>query len=235
MMEQIRSLLGFLHHNLPSRENPTKNPACSEFEIDNWAISQFVLDKLVPVAGVHPFPLNELMLMVGTVCRLQPGQIFEWGTHIGKSARIFYESVTYFGIPAEIHSIDLPDDVNHAEHPHEGRGRLVRGLSGVHLHQGDGLDVALNLWRSGGRKSRPLFLADGDHSYESVLRELEGITREIPDANVLLHDTFYQSPGSEYNVGPYRAIEDVLRLNPTRYRRINSGLGLPGMTLLYQL
>jgi hypothetical protein len=81
----------------------------------------------------------------------------------------------------------------------------------------------------------PLFFIDGDHAYESVLRELSVVAIEIPSANVLLHDTFNQSAGSGYNTGPHRAIEDVLRAYPDRYRRIDSGLGLPGMTLLYQL
>lgn len=222
------------HGALPlSRENPTQNVTCAEFEVDNWAISQFVLRKLVPVVGTHPFPLHELMLMVAAVCRLQPPQIFEWGTHIGKSARIFYACATHYGIAAEIHSTDLPDEVSHGEHPHRERGRLVRGLPRVRLHQGDGLDASLALWRAGGRKPRPLFLVDGDHSYQSVLRELTGITRAVPDAAVLLHDTFYQSSESGYNVGPWQAIEDVLASCPGRYRKQHSGLGLPGMTLVY--
>lgn len=234
MRQRIRSILGSRRSNRPPT-NPVKNPTCSEFEVDTWAISRFVLDKLVPIVSVQPFPLNEQMLMVAAVCRLAPAYIFEWGTHVGTSARIFYECTSHFGIQAEVHSIDLPDDVDHVEHPHEGRGKLVRGLPGVHLHQGDGLDIALQIWRSVPHKPRPLFLLDGDHSYQSVYRELRGITTEIPDANVLLHDTFYQSLESAYNVGPYRAIEDLLRSNGARYRRIDSGLGLPGMTLLYQL
>ena len=105
----------------------------------------------------------------------------------------------------------------------------------MHLLQGDGLDTALSLWRSSARQRAPLFFIDGDHGYESVLRELSAIASEIPDASILLHDTFNQSPASGYNVGPYRAIQEVLRSHPGRYRRIDSGLGLPGMTLLYQL
>ena len=216
-----------------SRENPARNANCSEFEIDAWATSQFVIRKLVPVVGSHPFPLHELMLMTGAVCRLEPSEIFEWGTHIGKSARVFYEITSHYSIPADIHSTDLPDDVEHSEHPHTERGKLVRGLLHVHLHQGDGLDTSLEIWRAGGRKPRPLFFLDGDHAYESVARELLGIANEVPDASVLLHDAFYQSPESGYNIGPFRAIEEVLAKWPRRYRKVHSGLGLPGMTLLY--
>ena len=211
-----------------------KNIHSTEFEVDTWELSRFVLAKLIPVVGIHPFPLHELMLMSAAVCRTRPSQIFDWGTHIGKSARIFFECASHFGIAAEIHSIDLPDDIMHGEHPHEDRGKLVRGIAQVHLHQGDGLDIALNQWSAGGRKAVPLFFLDGDHSYESVLRELEGIGSATPDANILLHDAFYQSPDSGYNVGPHRAIERFMQMNSSRYRRIDSGLGLPGMTFLYR-
>jgi cephalosporin hydroxylase len=216
-----------------SRENPVKNAGCSEFEVDNWAISRFVTEKLTPCVGVHPFPLNELMLMVAAVCWLRPAQVFDWGTNIGKSARIFYDCTSHYGIDAEIHSTDLPDDISHVEHPGHKRGELVRGLPRVHLHQGDGVATSLEIWRTAGRKPRPLFLIDGDHRYESVSHELRLIVTEVPDPGILLHDSFYQSTESGYNIGPHQAIEDVLALSPGRFRRLESGLGLPGMTFLY--
>jgi cephalosporin hydroxylase len=216
-----------------SRTNPAKNQALSEFEVDNWAISEFVVRVLVPVVGSHPFPLHELMLMVATVCRFQPTEIFEWGTHIGKSARVFAEAAAQYGTDTEVHSIDLPDHASHVEHPRDERGLFVRDVPRVHLHQGDGLDVSLELWRSGGRKARPLFFLDGDHAFESVRRELNGVMAEVPDPVLLIHDSFYQSPGSGYNVGPHQAIEAALAAHPDRYRSLRSGLGLPGLTLLY--
>ena len=78
-------------------------------------------------------------------------------------------------------------------------------------------------------------MVDGDHSYESVYRELSTIVNEIPDANVLLHDTFFQSSESGYNIGPWRAIEEIASTNARQFRRIDSGIGLPGMTLLYRI
>jgi cephalosporin hydroxylase len=217
----------------PSRSNPTRNPQCTEFEVDAWHLSGFVVGKLVPVVGVHPFPLHELMLLSAAVCRVRPRQIFEWGTHIGKSARAFHETALHFDLACEIHSVDLPDDVLHVEHPSSERGKLVRGLPRIHLHQGDGVDVSLRIWRETGRQSPVLFFIDGDHAMESVFRELSRIVAEIPDAAVLLHDTFYQSADANYNVGPHRAIDAVLRERPGRFRRLDSALGLPGMTLLY--
>jgi hypothetical protein len=216
-----------------SRNTPVKNVGCTEFEIDAWQMSSFVLERLVPVVGTHPFPLHELMLLASTVCRFQPSHIFEWGTNIGKSARAFYEVVQHFDIPAVIHSVDLPDDVQHQEHPSDHRGRMVLGLDRVHLHQGDGLQVSLDLWSRAGKPDGALFFIDGDHSEASVYRELSTIVGEIPQPVALLHDAFYQSPLSGYNVGPHRAIERVLKENPGRFRRIDSGLGLPGMALIY--
>jgi len=235
MLQRMRALLPGRRSRTLSTTSPAKNPACAEFEVDNWAVSRFVLANLIPAVGVEPFPLHELMLMSSAVCRLRPPQIFEWGTHVGKSARVFYECARHYGIAVQIHSVDLPDEVDHVEHPQGLRGRLVRGLPGVHLHQGDGLEVSFSVWRASGRVPAPLFFIDGDHAYESVLRELSAVASEIPGASALLHDTFNQSSGSGYNVGPHRAIEEVLRTHPGRYRRIDSGLGLPGMTLLYQL
>jgi hypothetical protein len=215
--------------------DPAVNVGCSEFEVNNWVISEFIIERLVPVVGVHPFPLNELHFMVSAVCRLKPTHIFEWGTHIGKSARVFYETSQCFGLNLEIHSVDLPDDATHAEQPGQHRGVLVRGLQGVQLHQGDGLTTALSIYNRIGAPLRPLFFVDGDHGYDSVKRELTGIINSIPRANILLHDTFFQSRESGYNVGPHQAISAVMAtMAPERHRLLSTQTGLPGMTLLYQ-
>lgn len=97
----------------------------------------------------------------------------------------------------------------------------------------DGLETSLVLGNDAGHQPRPLFFVDGDHAYESVLRELMGITAEIPDASILVHDAFYQSSESGYNVGPHRAITNILEQMPGRYRRLDRGLGLPGMAFVY--
>ena len=212
--------------------NPVRNAGAAVFEVDLWTLSQFLIDRIVPLLGVHPYPLNEQLLMVAAACRIRPGVVFDWGTHIGASARLFHECSKAFDLVYDIHSIDLPADASHVEHPGEQHGRLVRGLAGVHLHRGDGVAVALEQWDRLGRPSRPLFFLDGDHAYESVLRELGAIFDTVADASVLAHDTFYQSAESGYNVGPARAIEDVVARFPGRFTTITSGLGLPGMTLL---
>jgi hypothetical protein len=78
-----------------------------------------------------------------------------------------------------------------------------------------------------------VFFVDGDHSYDSVRRELEGIIESVEHPVVLLHDTFYQSSDSGYNTGPYRAIRDLLRQRGSAYKTIDTKTGLPGMTLVF--
>ena len=215
--------------------NVSPNPGGSEFEVNNWMISDFVLSRLVPVVGVHPYPLNELMLMAGAVCRFRPTHVFEWGTNVGSSARVFYETAKRFGISLEIHSIDLPSDVEHVEQPGRRRGKLVKGKRGVFLHLGDGLETSLAIYRTLPETSRVFFFVDGDHSYESVRRELAAIVDQVREPKVLLHDTFFQSPDSGYNVGPHMAIRDVLNELPDArcLRMMETKTGLPGMTLIY--
>ena len=232
----VRSIVRGLGRKMNRLNNswpdPVPNATATEFEVDLWTLSDFLLDKVVPVVGIHPYPLNELLLMTASACRLKPSVVFDWGTHIGVSARVFYECAQAFKLGFEIHSVDLPPDATHVEHPGQEHGRLVRGLQKVHLHRGDGVEVALKLWRELGQPKRPLFFVDGDHAYDSVLNELSEIFKTIPDASALAHDTFYQSAESNYNVGPARAIDEIVEKFPARFRVIKSGLGLPGMTLL---
>jgi cephalosporin hydroxylase len=175
--------------------------------------------------------------MVSSVCRLRPTHIFEWGTHIGKSARIFFEISKKFGINSEIHSTDLPDTVEHVEHPHNERGKFVKGINEVKLYQGDGLIKSLEICASIGKNFNALFFVDGDHGYETVKHELTAIIKAVPNANILLHDTFYQSPESGYYTGPYQAVVDTLsNINISdKYSVISTNMCLPGMTLLYKL
>jgi cephalosporin hydroxylase len=211
---------------------PIVNPSASEFEVDNWLVTDFIVERLLPIVGTRPFPLEELALMVSAVCRFQPTHIFEWGTHVGKSARVFYETSEFYGLDVEIHSIDLPDAVDHVEHPGATRGEYVRDTP-VRLHQGDGLDTSLSILAQAGARTKPLFFVDGDHSYDSVRRELRGIVETVKYPIALLHDTFYQSSDSGYNTGPYRAIRDVLQERECAFRIIEAKTGLPGMTLVF--
>jgi cephalosporin hydroxylase len=228
----IRKIRGKPRSSVEAWSDPVRNPTASEFEVDLWILSRFVLEKIVPVVGTHPYPLNELLLMTAAACAVKPSVVFDWGTHVGASARIFYECEKAFKLGYEVHSVDLPRDETHVEHPGQEHGRLVRDLDRVYLHRGNGVKVALEQYERLGRPKRPLFFVDGDHAYESVRNELNEIFSTIPDASALAHDTFFQSAESSYNVGPARAIEEIAEKFPSRFRVIKSGLGLPGMTLL---
>jgi len=203
-------------------------------EVDKFAISDFVANVLVPIVGAHPYPLDEMMLMVSAVALAKPKYIFEWGTHIGKSARIFHETVKFLELPCEIHSIDLPDDVEHNEHPKEHHAEFVKGISEVQLHRGDGIIKALELCNGKSKDDSFLFFVDGDHSYNSVKRELELIFKNIPLATVLIHDTFYQADKSGYNVSPCQAVLNSVtgERNILDVFLITTNLGLPGMALI---
>ncbi len=223
-----KRILGYL-------PEPALNEHCTEFEVDKWVISRFIVSRLVPIVGTHPYPVDELLLMAAALCRLKPTHIFEWGTHVGKSARIFFEIANAFKIATEIHSIDLPDESRHSEHPGRKRGVLVKDIHEVKLHQGDGLEESMKVLDNAQGNIKALFFLDGDHAYASVMRELAEIMTRVPNASILLHDTFYQSAESDYNIGPHRAITDALASTPDRYKEISTNTGLPGMTLLYVL
>jgi len=223
----------FTNRFLNKNKSPVVNLNCKYFEVNNWLISEFILKKIIPLVGVHPYPLNELMLMVAAVCRVKPTHIFEWGTHLGKSTRIFYETARFFKTKSEIHSIDLPDSVKHQEHLGSQRAKLVKNIKSIKLYQGDGLTVALKLCRQL-KPQTSLFFLDGDHRYQSIKRELTGIAKNISLAHILVHDTFNQSKQSGYNTGPYRAVKTFLTTVPKkRYQIISTITGLPGMTFLY--
>lgn len=179
MLRKLRNLAfqKRLFHRFP---DPVPNPGCTRFEVDGWIISDFLIKRLIPIVGVHPYPVSELFLMAAAVCRLKPTHILEWGTHLGVSARIFFEVAKAFHIRAEIHSTDLPDFSDHSEHPGRKRGMLVKDIPEVMLHQGDGLDESMKVLDKVQGDIKPLFFLDGDHAYDSVTRELAGIMKACP-------------------------------------------------------
>ena len=208
------------------------NKGCKTLEINNWVASDFIVKKLLPVVGTHPYPLTELHLMTAVVNLVKPDLIFEWGTHTGKSARIFFEIIRYFKIPAKIYSVDLPDNIEHLEHPKSKRGLLVKKIKEVALIQGDGVSESLKIYKKHKKHLKALFFLDGDHSYKSVRRELSQIHKHVQTPFILIHDTFYQSKSSKYNIGPFLAIKDFTS-KYKKYKQISSFLGLPGITFLY--
>ena len=109
---------------------------------------------------------------------------------------------------------------------------MVKGIDSVTLHQADGLAKSLEIYNEKKPQGNVLFFVDGDHSYESVKKELETILKNIPGAIVLLHDTLFQSEAAGYNVGPQKAIHETV--TAATHKIVSTGMGLPGMTLVYK-
>lgn len=194
-------------------------------EVDSWAISEILLKKVIPVIDVHPYPLNEQMLMASAVAFVQPKIIVEWGTHYGKSARLFWEISKALHLNIEVHTVDLMDP-NHPEFPGSARGKYL-GSTTVKQHVGDGYEVAMSLLKE--NKQPALIYIDGDHSKESVKKDLT-IWNELPSGSgVLAHDVFYQNP-TNYNIGPYQSIQEFLIEQKDTISQVQwQLLGLPGM------
>jgi cephalosporin hydroxylase len=189
--------------------------------------SKFVAESLLPRAGYWPYPPGELHLLTVTLLWWQPDMIFEWGTNVGNSARIFHWIAEAFEIDTEIHSIDLPPDVSHVENVKELRGWLVRDFSDVHLHLGDGVNKAIELFAAL-KPRRPLFYVDGDHRADTVTRELEAICATAPHAPILLDDTHDWGISDS----PRGAMLQFLERHHGDYEIFENVATLPGMSLL---
>jgi len=233
MKNYIKNVFKF-KNQISSNIEISKNVNSSELEIDKWKLSEFVSSKILPVVGYEPYPLDEIFLMCSAVLTLKPTHIFEWGTHLGRSARIFQETILHFNIPSEVHSFDLPDDISHVEHPGNKRAIFIKNMDSVSLYQEDGLVKSFEIFNSSTLiKKRAMFYLDGDHSFATVENELNTIMKNCEDPIFLLHDTFFQSSESNYNIGPYEALKAFILNNPS-YTLINTNFGLPGMSLVFK-
>ena len=199
--------------------------APAELEVDKWRLSGTVIE-LAGIVGTSPYPLDELLLMSAAFVYHRPEVVVEIGTHVGKSARVWAELRQAFSTSTEIHTIDLLDE-SHPEFPGHTLGEHVRGMD-VTQHIGDGAVVAERLLAER-RGKRTLLFLDGDHAYDTVMREL-ALVDLVDDGGILLHDTFFQ-PGSAYNHGPFEAIRDFTASRPPR-QLVHAHLGLPGMSYL---
>ena len=199
-------------------------------------LDSFVLEKILPKTGLL-YPLAEISLMALVVDRVRPTHIFEWGTNIGSSAKIFHHITESLGMDIPIHTWDLPEDVSHGQHPKENHAKLAKGLARVHFHRDDGLRGALaqyQIEKAKDPKIRPLFFVDGDHSYASVIREITGIVSAQDELHVLAHDTFVQKPDSKgQSRESWVGCPTALELAAQDYRWLNVGFGNPGMAYLW--
>ncbi len=142
------------------------------------------------------FPSPELDFMCDTVAMFRPTFIAEWGTNSGCSARIFWECCRLLDLRTEIHTVELPDELQvfDDQHPGVNCGLYIARESGVVQHRGDGVTEALILYKRL-QPERPLFFLDGDHSQVMVYREIALIDRMTGGAPMLIHDTNGAGPG----------------------------------------
>jgi cephalosporin hydroxylase len=205
-------------------------------EADAGELDRFVFEKILPQTGLL-YPAAEISLMALVVDRVRPTHIFEWGTNIGGSARIFHTITEVLEIDAEIHTWDLPENVPHGQHPGKDHGKLARGLPRIHFHREDGLQGALAKMESERAQSpnfRPLYFVDGDHSYASVIREIAGLVSVQDEFHLLAHDTFIQKPDAKgQSRESWLGCPTALEAFAKDYRWLNVGFGNPGMAYLW--
>ncbi len=102
----------------------------------------------------------------------------------------------------------------------------------IQLLQGDGLETSLKIIKEKKLKNKKnLFFLDGDHKYLTIQNELSKISKATPKASIIIHDTFFQTKESGYNIGPHKAVLKFMK-NNQKYRQYDTNFGLPGMTTL---
>lgn len=150
--------------------------------------------------GLPAYGNDEVRFVEEILTKLRPTHVFDWGTNVGASARLFYEGSLQMGYPCEVHTVELPLELAHLDRDHPGETRYGAWIEGlpVYGHRGDGVTESIRLHHEL-KPKRALFFIDGNHEYENVLKELLAIEEAAPQAVMLLHDTHQL-------VGPLRAI-----------------------------
>jgi len=170
---------------------------------------------------------DEVLFMATLMNVRKPRYVFEWGTNVGASARIFYEAAVLLEIPCEVHTIELPMELSHldVDHPGERIGIYLPDDDGHKTVKmcswwGDGVTMAMELHDSV-RPEPTLFYVDGDHRFESVMRELRLIRHKAPTTPILMHDTIHLPDVA-------KAIETFSREYPGlyRYEQLESQAGM---------
>lgn len=171
---------------------------------------------------------DEVSFLAETVFALEPDFICEWGTNRGSSARIFYESCQLLRVTPWIYTVELPNKLAPvtADHPGIQTGMFIRKLQGITAYRGDGITTAMKLYRRAS-PSRPLFFVDGDHSFQTVYKELRTLLSEAKNAVVVVHDTNH--PEGRGPTGPAEAINALVW---DRYRKTEL-LSQAGMVRLW--
>lgn len=145
---------------------------------------------------------DEIGFIADTVEALRPTHIYDWGTNVGASARIWWEAAP----TAQITTVEHPDDQTF-DHPGHRYGLWCEGLGPrMRMLKGDGVRTSIETFVEDGRPPNALFFLDGDHEYDAVFDELEAIHGWAPEAVVLVHDTSHPVCETE------AAVEDFMEI-----------------------
>ncbi len=142
---------------------------------------------LDPLGAIQAAPVwmtraERLLLYTLTFC-LRPRRILEIGTYQGGSALVVNSALQSLGSDGRVFCVD-PQPAIDPEHWQllEARTSLVEG------HSPDVLPEVVR--QAGGRFD--LVLVDGDHTYEGVLADAEGVLPCVqPGGYILFHDGFH--------------------------------------------
>ena len=203
---------------------PDTPPLCLEVDKRHAAKLAIQMQRII---GVRAYSLDELCLMVAAFWFHAPQVVIDIGTHVGRSARVFWELKHCFDTSTQIHTIDICDP-SHPEYPGPNLGRYIRRTDVVQ-HIGDSSVVGREIISSR-PNARYLLFVDGDHEYPSVCRDLSLLELVAPGSCALVHDTFYQ-PGSGYNHGPYEAVCQFVAEHEVQ-QVVHLQTGLPGMSYI---
>lgn len=157
--------------------------AVARYDVTAFA-AEIDLDPLgaMQVAPVWMTRAERLLLYTLTFC-LRPRRYLEIGTYQGGSALVVNSALESLGSDGRVFCVD-PQPAIAPEHWRllEARTRLVEGHSpGI---------LAEAVRQAGGRFD--LVLVDGDHTYEGVLADAEGVLPCVqPGGYILFHDGFH--------------------------------------------
>lgn len=150
-------------------------------------------EQRVRQLGIPGYGDDEVRFFAETIETYRPTHVFEWGTNVGASARIFHE----IGHGLQVITVEHPDDQTF-DHPGHRYGLWCDGFEPhIYMLKGDGVSVSLDAFVQFGSPERALFFVDGDHSYDAVSRELGLIAEAAPRAVILVHDTSHPIEDTE--------------------------------------
>lgn len=176
------------------------------------------------LAAVLPYhclmnPTVELAALFDSFERTGARSFLEIGTYKGATAAAFALAFP----EATVTTIDLPEPTETVWNPQESSetGVALRDLGIKRVEEVRMSSAALDNW-TGERRRFDMIFVDGDHSRDSVVRDLmNALDLLAPGGCVVAHDYTDASDTHrpDWTIGVYEAVEEVLRRRPDIERR----------------